>query len=128
MTKKTLAMKFLDSRNVAYKVHIYPEDERDASEVAEWIGIPAERVFKTLVVIPKKGKSMLVLVPSNHQLDLKKLAATVGAKKVQMASHRKAEEMTGLQVGGISPLALLNKGFVNIIDRSADSVALRKRF
>jgi len=62
---------------------------------------------------------MLVMIPSNAQLDLKKVARAVGEKKVKMASHKEAESMTGLQVGGISALALLNWGFVPLIDLQA---------
>ena len=50
---------------------------------------------------------------------LKKLARQIGEKKVKLAAHNQAEQMTGLKVGGISPLALLNKGFVNLLDSSA---------
>jgi Cys-tRNA(Pro)/Cys-tRNA(Cys) deacylase len=68
-------------------------------------------------------KPILALIPADCQLDLKKLASAVGAKKLKMATHREAEEMTGLQVGGISPLALLNKGFAVYIHSLANSLA-----
>jgi Cys-tRNA(Pro)/Cys-tRNA(Cys) deacylase len=59
------------------------------------------------------------MIPSNRQLDLKKLASAVGQKKVQMGTQREAEQLTGLQVGGISPLALLNRGFDILLDDAA---------
>jgi Cys-tRNA(Pro)/Cys-tRNA(Cys) deacylase len=82
-------------------------------------------VFKTLVVLPSEParKPILALIPADCQLDLKKLASAVGAKKLKMATHREAEEMTGLQVGGISPLALLNKGFAVYIHSLVNSLA-----
>ena len=90
------------------------------------MGHAPEIVFKTLVVNPPEGdvraKPMLVLVPSNRQLDLKKLAKAVKAKKLKMATQNEAEKMTGLQVGGISPLALLNKGFAIYVDVSAQGI------
>jgi Cys-tRNA(Pro)/Cys-tRNA(Cys) deacylase len=119
MSSKTLAMKVLESQKIAYKVHTYPEHERDAKKIALWIEMPAERIFKTLVVTRDQGKSLLVMIPASHQLNLKMLAKELGEKKVKFASHVQAEQMTGLQVGGISPLVLLNRGFTILLDRSA---------
>jgi Cys-tRNA(Pro)/Cys-tRNA(Cys) deacylase len=83
--------------------------------------MPAERVLKTLVVEfdPPKGKPCLVMMPSSLEIDLKVLAASLGAKKLRMASHRDAERHTGLKVGGISVLALLGKGFAAYIEETA---------
>ncbi|MCA9937474.1 MAG: aminoacyl-tRNA deacylase [Anaerolineales bacterium] len=117
--EKTLAMKVLEGRKVPYEVLTYPETERDARMIAGMFGVPANHVFKTLVVPRPKGKPLLVLVPADCQLDLKKLARAVGEKKLKMAAHKEAEALTGLQVGGISPLALLNKGFMVLLDASA---------
>jgi Cys-tRNA(Pro)/Cys-tRNA(Cys) deacylase len=61
------------------------------------------------------------MVPADRQLDLKQLAKAVGEKKVKMAGHAEAESLTGLQVGGISALALVNKGFAMFLDKSAES-------
>lgn len=121
---KTLAMKVLEGKKVPYEVIPYPNHMRDAEEIALVLGVPAGQVFKTLVVLPpgnsgRAAKPLLVIIPADRQLNLKKVAQTVDAKKVQMASHKEAEAMTGLQVGGISALALLNKGFVVYLDASA---------
>ena len=62
---------------------------------------------------------MLVLIDGNRELNLKEIARAVAEKKVRMASHREAEGLTGLQVGGISALALLNRPFDVFIDRPA---------
>lgn len=117
--KKTLAMRLLEGKNVPYEAFSYPADERDAAVVAEKIGVPAAQVFKTLVVQRQRGKPFLVMVPADRELDLKKMAKAVGEKKVTMASHSEAEELTGLEVGGISALALINRGFDIVLDRSA---------
>lgn len=120
---KTLAMKLLEGKKVAYEALAYDVDTRDAEDVAAALGLPAGQVFKTLVVNPPEGvrraKPMLVMVPADQQLDLKKLAKVVGAKKLKMASQREAESLTGLQVGGISALALLHKGFAVYLDEAA---------
>jgi Cys-tRNA(Pro)/Cys-tRNA(Cys) deacylase len=121
MTEKTLAMRLLEGKKIAYKVYEYPASERDAVVVAAEMGVPAEQVFKTLVVLRPPKKPMLVMIAADRQLDLKKMANAVGEKKVRMAGHNEAEGLTGLQVGGISALALLNKGFAVFLDKSAES-------
>jgi Cys-tRNA(Pro)/Cys-tRNA(Cys) deacylase len=76
-------------------------------------------VFKTLVAMPAEGRPILVLVPGDHELDLRRLARALGIKKARMATKSEAERFTGLQVGGISPLALLDRGFRVYLDHSA---------
>ncbi len=117
MTSKTLAMKLLEKKKVDYTAHTYPTTERDAEKIAVHFGVKGGEVFKTLVVYRPK-KPLLIMLAANKQLDLKKLAKSVGEKKLKMATHAEAERLTGLQVGGISPLALLNKGFVMLADAS----------
>lgn len=121
MNEKTLAMRALDGKRVPYEVLTYPDDLRDAEEIAILLDLATDSVYKTLVVLPPEAgkKPMLVMVPSDVHLDLKKLAAATGAKKLKMATHREAEHLTGLQVGGISALALLNRGFAVYLDSSA---------
>lgn len=125
--QKTLAMKFLEGKKITYLGVEYPAELKDASQIAQYLGIPAELLFKTLVVPASsrpgtKTKPMLVMIPAGKQLDLKKLAKAVGQKKLRMATHSEAERITGLQVGGISALALLNRGFVVYLDSSAEDV------
>ena len=119
--EKTVAMRLLEGKNVPYEALTYPATERDAVEVARHLGVAAAHLFKTLVVVRERGKPLLVLVPADCQLDLKRLAKELGEKKVKMASHEEAERLTRLQVGGISPLALINRGFDVIVDRSAEA-------
>lgn len=113
---KTLAMRVLEGMKISYQVITYDDQLRDAEEIARQIGVEPARVFKTLVVTQPNGKPLLVMLPADKQLDLKLLAKAVGRKKVSMASQREAEQLTGLQVGGISALALLNRGFVIFAD------------
>lgn len=120
--RKTLAMKLLEGKRIPYEAVPYPETMRDAEEIAAELGVPPGQLFKTLVVLPPAGgKPLLVIVPADRQLDLKQLAKAVGAKKLQMATQREAEQLTGLQVGGISALALLNRGFAVYLDASAQA-------
>ncbi len=121
MTAKTIAMRALDAKNIPYEVFTYDTTVRDATLVADEIGVPYQQVFKTLVVVRETGKPLLVMLPADRQLNLKRFARQIGEKKVKMAGHNQAEELTGLQVGGISTLALLNRGFGVYLDESAES-------
>ena len=62
-----------------------------------------------------------MVIPGDAEVDLKLLAAALGEKKVFLPTEREAEGLTGLQAGGISPLALINKGFQVVIDSAAQS-------
>ncbi|MEZ4660629.1 MAG: YbaK/EbsC family protein [Caldilineaceae bacterium] len=108
---------------MAFQVRLYDYDAgiHSAVDVAQAVGLPAERVFKTLVALADQPgkKPMLVVIPGPATLDLKALAKAVGVKKAKMASHEQAESLTGLQTGGISPLALINKGFDVYLEQSA---------
>lgn len=117
--EKTLAMKLLEGKKIAYQAVTYPTTERDAVKVAEALGVPPVELYKTLVVIHPTDKPLLVMIPGPSQLDLKKLAKGVGVKKLKMATHEEAEELTGLQVGGISALAVGKRPFRVYLDISA---------
>ncbi len=91
-------------------------------ETAGLLGIDPSIVFKTIVVTREKlKKPILVVVPGTGIVDLKLVATAVGEKKVTLPTEREAEAITGLQAGGISPLALINKGFMVLIDVSAQN-------
>ena len=117
---KLNSMRLLEAKNIPYEVLTYEPITRDAEEVAELIGLPPFMVFKTLVVQSvETGKPLLALLPSDRQLDLKRMAASAGEKKVKLASHTDAEALTGLKVGGISPLMLTDKNWKVYVDKSA---------
>jgi len=131
MIFKNNVTRFLDKKRVTYQAYTYDYDAgvHSAVEVAEAIGMPPEQVFKTLVVLTNdaKRKPLLVVIPGPDTLDLKILAKAAGAKKARMSTHEQAEELTGLQTGGISPLALINRGFDVYLDEQAlafDSIAV----
>ena len=114
--------RFLDSRKVSYTAFETPLEKLGARGAAEILNVPPETVFKTIVVTREKPrKPVLALIPGTDVADLKLLAAFLGEKKVYLPTEREAEQLTGLQAGGISPLALLHKGFQVIIDSSARS-------
>lgn len=115
--------RLLDARKIKYIAYETPSEKLGTLETARILGAPPEAVFKTIVVTCEKPKKpLLVVVPGPSSVDLKKLAAALGEKKVHLPTEREAEQLTGLQAGGISPLALINKGFQVVIDSSAQAL------
>ena len=116
--------RLLDAHKVKYTAYQLPPEKLGALETARLLGVEPAVVFKTIVVIREKPKKpLLVVVPGDSVVDLKLLAAALGEKKVHLPTEREAEGLTGLQAGGISPLALINKGFQVVIDQSAMNFA-----
>ena len=112
--------RMLDSRKIKYTAYELPVEKLGAMETARLLDVEAASVFKTIVVTrDNPGKPLLIVVPGNSTVDLKFVAAALDEKKVHLPTEREAEELTGLQAGGISPLALINKGFQVLIDSSA---------
>jgi Cys-tRNA(Pro)/Cys-tRNA(Cys) deacylase len=113
-------MRLLEQQAIPYEVVSYPDDLRDAEAIAEVLGVPPYLVYKTLVAEPEGGsKPLLVMIAADRQLNLKKLAAAAGCKKIRMATHKDAEALTGLKVGGISALALTHKNWPVFLDQTA---------
>ena len=112
--------RFLDAKKITYTAYETLSEKLGAVETARLLNLPAEQVFKTIVVVRSKpGKPILALIPGTGQADLKMIASAVDEKKVSLPTEKEAEALTGLQAGGISPLALINKGFQVLIDSSA---------
>src|SRR5512143_3439504 len=112
--------RLLDQRRIPYQAFELPTEKLGARETAALLGTNPALVYKTIVITrDKPRKPLLVVVPGDSVVDLKLVAAAVGDKKVYLPTEREAETLTGLQAGGISPLALLNKGFRVLIDDSA---------
>ncbi len=111
--------RMLEAAKARYQIFELPAEKISAIDTATILSISPEIVFKTIVILPLKGKPVLCLVSATQTVDLKKVASTLSEKKVHIASQAEAERITGLQTGGISPLALLNKGFRMIMDSSA---------
>ena len=123
MTVRNNVTRLLDSRKVAYTAFELPAEKLGALEAARLLGVPPEQVFKTIVVKREgKGKPILAVVPGTGEVDLKAVAKAVGEKKALLPTEREAEQLTGLQAGGISPLALIHKGFQVLVDESAGTL------
>ena len=115
--------RMLDAKKIAYKAFETPTEKLGASETARILNVAPEKVYKTIVVLRPTGgahgKPILAVVPGPNHVDLKLLASALGEKKLSLPTEREAEKLTDLQAGGISPLALINKGFQVVIDESA---------
>jgi Cys-tRNA(Pro)/Cys-tRNA(Cys) deacylase len=111
--------RLLDSRKISYTAFELPAEKLGALETARLLDVDPATVYKTIVVTREKStgkRPLLVVIPGPNQVDLKALAAFLGEKKVYLPTEREAEALTGLKAGGISPLALLNKGFQVLLD------------
>lgn len=114
--------RMMEARKISFKAYELPAEKLGAVETARLLGVPLELVYKTIVVLREgKGKPILAVIPGTGEVDLKALAKALGEKKLRLPSEREAEQLTGLQAGGISPLALINKGFQVVIDAAAQS-------
>jgi Cys-tRNA(Pro)/Cys-tRNA(Cys) deacylase len=110
----------LERARIPFTVHEYPHDPRHESygqEAAQALGVPAERIFKTLIAAVD-GALVAGVVPVGGQLDLKALAAAAGGKKAAMADVTAAERATGYVAGGISPVGQ-RKRLPVVVDASA---------
>ncbi|CAL9429564.1 Cys-tRNA(Pro)_Cys-tRNA(Cys) deacylase YbaK [Streptomyces sp. enrichment culture] len=110
----------LTAAGVPFTVRSYDHDPSHPSygeEAAEAMGVPPDRVFKTLVA-DVDGALTVAVVPVAGQLDLKALAAAVGGKRAVMADPVLAERTTGYVRGGISPLGQ-RKRLPTVLDESA---------
>lgn len=125
---KTNAMRLLDAAGIPYRTVSYEVDESDLSgvHVAAQLGQPPEQVFKTLVLTGERTGYLVCCIPSPCELDLRKVAAAAGDKKVEMLPMKTLLDVTGYIRGGCSPLGM-KKMFPTFIDETAqlfDEVAV----
>jgi Cys-tRNA(Pro)/Cys-tRNA(Cys) deacylase len=120
MAKGTLATLALEKAGVAFAVATYDYDsdaDRIGMQAAQAMGVSASLVLKTLMA-EVDGKPVCVVVPSNREVSMKKLASAFGGKSAQMMKPADAERITGYRVGGISPFGQKRK-FPTAIEATA---------
>ena len=119
MEAKTNAIRLLDKAKIEYKAYTYkPTGQITGAEAAEALGKAPESVFKTLVTVGKSKTYYVFMIPVLKELDLKKCAAAVGEKSVEMIKAKELLPITGYIHGGCSPLGM-KKQFDTVIDISA---------
>ncbi|MDR1636315.1 MAG: Cys-tRNA(Pro) deacylase [Treponema sp.] len=118
---RTNALRLLDGAGIGYEAREYPVDESDLSglHAAELLGIPAERVFKTLVLRGAGGACYVCCIPAAEELDLKKAARLTGEKNIGLLPLRELQPVTGYVRGGCSPIGM-KKAFPTFIDETAE--------
>lgn len=117
---KTNAMRMLDAAKIPYEVLTYEVDENDLSgmHIAEELGFPCERMFKTLVARGDKTGPLVFCIPVARELDLRRAAAQTGNKKIELVPVKELLGLTGYIRGGCSPIGMKKK-FPTYLDESA---------
>ncbi len=117
---KTNAVRLLEAAGISFKTAEYAVDESDLSGIhaAEMLGLPAEQVFKTLVLKGDKSGYFVCCIPVAEELDLKKAAKISGNKKCEMLHVKDLLCVTGYVRGGCSPVGMKKK-FPTYIDETA---------
>ena len=116
---KTNVMRVLEQHKIPYEGHNYLDSGAvSGTEVAAALNEDPEVVFKTLVTVGKTGNHYVFLVPVERELNLKKAAAAVGEKNIEMIKSKELLPLTGYIHGGCSPVGM-KKLFRTVIDKSA---------
>ncbi len=117
--ERTNAMRILERQGIPFRVARYPVDEDDLSAVhaAEAMGMPADQVWKTIVLSSAPGQYFVCVIPGAAEVDLKKAAKASGAKKADLIPVKELEPLTGYVRGGCSPIGM-KKAFPTFVDET----------
>ena len=116
---KTNAMRILDREKIEYTHYTYEcEEFIDALQIADMLGLPYEKVYKTLVTVGNGRNYFVFVIPIAKELDLKKAAKTVGEKSLSMIHVKDINDVTGYIRGGCTAIGM-KKRYVTRIDESA---------
>ena len=121
MEYKTNVMRMLDKAKIDYNSYTYSQDEAlSGTEVANVLNQDEKQVFKTLVTIGKTKKNYVFVIPVAEELDLKKAAAAVGEKSIEMIKSKDLLTATGYVHGGCSPIGM-KKAFKTTVHLTAEN-------
>ena len=116
---KTNSMRILESMKIPFTHYTYECDEFvDGIQVADMLGLPHEKVYKTLVTVGNSKNYFVFVIPIAEELDLKKAAKSVGEKNVEMIHVKDINAITGYIRGGCTAIGM-KKQFVTRVDESA---------
>lgn len=116
---KTNAMRILEQKGISYKEHILDLKEAvDGVTCANMLGVNLDSTFKTLVTVGKSKNYYVFVIPVAETLSLKKAAASVGEKNVEMIPMKDLLSVAGYVHGGCSPIGM-KKVFTTVIDETA---------
>jgi len=120
---KTMPMRVLDEKGVQYEVHRQSSKQFTAEGVADDLGVPVAQVVKAMLVQRSSnlgdGSSpfVLIVIPGDRRLSLKKVGTALADKKVQLASQRDVERVTGFQLGAVSVLGFRRDDVPGLVDQ-----------
>lgn len=121
---KTNAMRILESMKIPFTHYTYECDEFvDGIQVADMLGLPHEKVYKTLVTVGNSKNYFVFVIPIAEELDLKKAAKSVGEKSVEMIHVKDINAITGYIRGGCTAIGM-KKQFVTRVDTSAEALPM----
>lgn len=116
--KITNVMRILKQKKIPFIEHTYVADPtKTAEDIAQEVGLPPERVFKTLVTVGRSKNHYVFVIPAYGHLDLKKAAAIVKEKSIEMIPQKELLPLTGYVHGGCSPIGM-KKTFPTFVDES----------
>lgn len=117
---KTNAMRILDKNKVKYRINTYECDEfKDGTSIADMLGQPYDRSFKTLVTVGKSRNHYVFVIPVAEELDMKKAARAVSEKNIEMIHVKDINTITGYIRGGCSPVGM-KKNYTTVIHESVN--------
>ena len=114
---KTMVMRALEAKGIPYTYHKHARKQYTAEGVAEDLDVPVAWVMKAMIVERSKRDFVLVVVPGDKQLSLKKVAEALGAKDIAMASERDVQRVTGFQVGAVSVVGFRRQDIAGYVDQ-----------
>ena len=120
---KTMPMRMLDEKGIPYEVRQQAGKEYTAEGVAKDLGVPVAQVVKAMLVQRSarsgQGRSVfiLIVIPGDRRLSLKKVGEILADKKIQMASQRDVQRVTGYQVGAVSVLGFRRDDVPTYVDK-----------
>jgi Cys-tRNA(Pro)/Cys-tRNA(Cys) deacylase len=116
-TRKTMPMRVLEQKGIRYELHQHAHKQYTAEGVAEDLGVPVAQVVKAMIVQRSDRQCVLVVIPGDRRLSLKKVGAVLNDKRVTLASERDVQRVTGYQVGAVSVLGFRRADVPTCVDR-----------